>query len=78
MSSGRQSNPVTIQPVVKGYRENALGWEPDQSFDESPLSDITCEVAIHEVKIGEVLQDFVTRSSYSILVRKKNTQLVLY
>jgi hypothetical protein len=31
-SSGRQSNPVTVQPVVKGYRENTLGWEPDLSF----------------------------------------------
>jgi hypothetical protein len=64
MSSGGQSIPVTVQPVVTGYGENTLVWEPDLSFGAPPPSDITYDVLVSGVKIGGVPQDF----TYQVII----------
>lgn len=58
MSSGGQGIPVAVQPVVSGYGENTLVWEPDLSFDEPPPSDTVYNVTVRGVEIDSVAYDF--------------------
>jgi uncharacterized protein YkwD len=58
MSSGGQGIPVAVQPVVIGYGENTLVWEPDLSFGEPPPTDTGFSVIVSGVKIGGVPHDF--------------------
>ena len=59
MSSGGQGIPVTVQPVVIGYGENTLVWEPDLSIGAPPPTDTVFSVIVNGVKIGGVPHDFV-------------------
>jgi uncharacterized protein YkwD len=58
MSSGGQGIPLTLQPVVIGYGENTLVWEPNLSFGTPPPSDTAFNVTVRGVKINGVLHEF--------------------
>lgn len=64
MSSGGQGIPVDVQPVVNGYGENTLVWEPDLSFGAPPASDTVYDVIVRGVKIGGAPRDF----AYQVVV----------
>ena len=53
----------TVHPVVNGYGENTLVWEPDLSFG-APSGDTAYNVTVRGVKIGGVPRDF----AYQVLV----------
>jgi len=58
MSSGGQSIPLTVRPVVYGYGENTLVWEPALSFGSPPPGDIAYAVTVSGVEINSELHDF--------------------
>lgn len=64
MSSGGHSIPVAVQPVVSGYGENTLVWEPGLSFGAPPPSDTAYRVTVSGVAIGGVTRDF----AYDVIV----------
>lgn len=64
MSSGGHGIPVVVQPVVYGYGENTLVWEPDLPFGAPPAGDTAYNVAIQGVRIGGVPHDF----AYQVIV----------
>jgi len=49
---------VTLQPVVDGYGENTLVWEPNDTFTSAPASDVTYHVTINNVIISGSPQTF--------------------
>jgi uncharacterized protein YkwD len=58
MSSGGHSIPVDVQPVVNGYGENTLVWEPDMAFGAPPPNDTAYSVAVSGVEIAGLPHDF--------------------
>jgi hypothetical protein len=64
MSTAGQNVPLTLQPVVNGYGENTLVWEPDLSFGSPPSADVSYTVTVRHVGIGAALYDF----SYQVTV----------
>jgi hypothetical protein len=64
MSSEGQSIPVSVQPVVNGYGENTLVWEPSLIIGSPPPNDITFSVVVKGVKIGGVEHNY----SYQVIV----------
>ena len=58
MSSGGESIPLTVKPVVNGYGENTLVWEPDLSYGAPPSSDTAYDVIVSGVEIHGVPRDF--------------------
>ena len=64
MSSGGHGISVSVQPVVYGYGENTLVWEPDLSFGAPPPSDTVYDVVVQGVRIGSVPNDF----AYQVIV----------
>lgn len=64
MSSGGQGISVAVQPVVYGYGENTLVWEPDLSFGSPPAGDTAYNVAVQGVRISGVPRDF----AYQVIV----------
>jgi hypothetical protein len=64
MSAGGQAIPVAVQPVVNGYGENTLVWEPGLSFGSPPGADTAYDVAVGGVVIGGAPRDF----SYRVIV----------
>ncbi len=55
---------VTVSPVVNGFGENTLVWEPGDSFGSVPGSDTTYQVMLTHVGINGSLQSF----SYQVIV----------
>jgi uncharacterized protein YkwD len=64
MSTDGQVISVTLQPVVNGYGENTLVWEPDLFFGVPPTSDTVYDVTVSGVSIDGVLHDF----SYQVIL----------
>ena len=64
MSSGGHGIAVDVQPVVNGYGENTLVWEPDLSFGAPPTNDTVYDVILRGVKIGGAPHDF----AYQVIV----------
>lgn len=64
MARNGSSISVSVKPVVNGYGENTLVWEPNASFGVAPTSDITYTVSVRNVLVGSVYQDF----AYSVIV----------
>jgi hypothetical protein len=58
MSSGGLDIPVAVLPVVIGYGENTLVWEPELSFGVPPPNDTLYNVIVSGVKISSVPHDF--------------------
>ena len=58
MSSGGHSISVSVQPVVYGYGENTLVWEPDLSFGAPPAGDTAYTVTVQGVRIGGLPRNF--------------------
>jgi hypothetical protein len=46
MSSAGHGITLKVQPVVNGYGENMLVWEPDLSFGTPPTSDTIYSVTV--------------------------------
>jgi uncharacterized protein YkwD len=59
MSTGGQAVPLAVQPVVNGYGENTLVWEPDLKVDVLSAGDTAYNVSINGVKINGVAHDFI-------------------
>jgi uncharacterized protein YkwD len=64
MTSGGKSVALALQPVVNGYGDNTLVWEPDAIFSAPPASDIVYTVAVNQVIIGGVPRNF----TYDVIV----------
>ncbi len=64
MRSGGHGIPVTVRPVVDGYGENTLVWEPELSFGNPPAGDTAYEVAVSQVKIDGGWRSF----SYRVII----------
>jgi hypothetical protein len=64
MSSGGHSISVSVQPVVNGYGENTLVWEPDLSTGTPPAGDTAYNVTVQGVRIGGVPRNF----AYQVIV----------
>jgi len=58
MSSGGQGIPLTVQPVVYGYGENTLVWEPALSFGSPLPGDTAYDVTVSGVEINGELRNF--------------------
>jgi hypothetical protein len=71
MSTEGQNVPLTLQPIVNGYGENTLVWEPALSFGSPPSADTSYTVAVHHVGIGAALYDF----SYQVTVFDPGTSV---
>jgi uncharacterized protein YkwD len=63
MSSGGSSVGVSVRPVVNGYGENTLVWEPAATFGP-PGADTTYSVSVNGVLIGGSPRSF----SYDVIV----------
>jgi uncharacterized protein YkwD len=61
MSSGGKGVAVAVQPVINGYGENTLVWEPSLSFGTPPAGDTAYEVRVSQVRIGGAWRDFAYR-----------------
>ena len=59
MNAGGQNISLTVQPIVNGYGENTLVWEPALSFGSPPSTDTSYAVAVRHVGIGAAFYDFV-------------------
>lgn len=64
MSTGGQGIPVDVKPVVYGYGENTLVWEPDLSFGAPPPNDIVYDVTVNAVKISGMPYEF----TYQVII----------
>jgi len=64
MSSGGNSIPVSVQPVVNGYGENTLVWEPELVFGSSPAADEVYTVTVNSVTISGQAHNF----SYQVII----------
>ena len=64
MSSEGQSILVSVQPVVNGYGENTLVWDPSLTIGSPPPNDITYSVVVKGVKIGGIEHNY----SYQVIV----------
>ena len=58
MNKNGTSLGLTVQPVVNGYGENTLVWEPNDSFSAAPSTDISYDVTINNVIINGSPQSF--------------------
>ncbi len=58
MSTAGGNIPLTLQPVVNGYGENTLVWEPALSFGSPPGADTTYTVVVRHVGIDALYRDF--------------------
>jgi hypothetical protein len=68
----RGSAPIAAVglPVVDGYGENTLVWEPQVDLSQPPSTDTTYTVSVQGVIIGGVSRDFV----YAVTVFDPGTQ----
>lgn len=64
MKSGGNNYTVHIQPIVNGYGENTLVWEPVLDFERPPGSDRFFYVSVTNVLINGSPRDF----SYTVIV----------
>jgi hypothetical protein len=64
MSAGGEDIPLALQPVVNGYGENTLVWQPDLAFDQPPQDDTSYTVLVRRVGIGGAFHDF----SYQVTI----------
>lgn len=64
MTRNGSSISASVKPVVNGYGENTLVWEPAASFGVAPTSDITYTVSVQNVLVGSVYRDF----AYTVIV----------
>lgn len=64
MSSGGHGIPVAVLPVVNGYGENTLVWEPDLSFSGPPPGDTAYNVTVQGVKVDGTPRNF----AYQVIV----------
>jgi uncharacterized protein YkwD len=70
MTSGGGTISVSQKPVVDGYGENTLVWEPDATFGTPPVLDEIYTVSINNVIIGGNPRDFV----YDVIVFDPGSQ----
>jgi uncharacterized protein YkwD len=64
ITSDGKSVALALQPVVNGYGDNTLVWEPDATFSAPPISDIVYTVAINQMIIGGVFRNF----TYDVII----------
>lgn len=64
MSAAGEDISLTLQPVVNGYGENTLVWQPDLAFDQPPQDDTSYTVLVRRVGIGGAFHDF----SYQVTI----------
>jgi hypothetical protein len=64
MSSGGDEIPVSVQPIVYGYGENTLVWEPEIDLGSPPASDEIYSVTVSSVLISEQAHNF----SYQVII----------
>lgn len=55
---------LTVQPIVNGFGENTMTWEPVIPIGTPPLTDLRYTVTVHNVGIGGSSQTF----SYDVVV----------
>ncbi len=72
MRSNSGNIPVEIQPVVDGYGENTLVWEPQTAFGAQPASDTTYSVFVRDVMVGGDQRDF----SYEVTIFDPDSQSI--
>ncbi len=70
MSSNGSNIPLSIKPVVYGYGENTLVWEPNVSSGTRPTEDTNYNITISNVKIGNVFHTF----SYQVIIFDPSAQ----
>jgi hypothetical protein len=58
MSKNGSPLSLTVSSVVNGFGENTLVWEPNDSFDAAPASDIPYQVTVNNVIINGMPQSF--------------------
>lgn len=63
MSSGGESIPVALNKLANGYGDNALVWEPAESFGSAPPADKSYSVSVSNVLIEGMPTDF----SYDVI-----------
>lgn len=64
MSKNGSPLGVTVSPVVNGFGENTLVWEPGDTFGSAPGSDITYQITLNNVVINGTPQSF----GYQVIV----------
>lgn len=62
--------PLSIKPVVYGYGENTLVWEPNVPTGTRPTEDTIYSVIVSNVMIGNVIHAF----SYQVIIFDPGTQ----
>ena len=70
MSSGGAPISLAVQPLVNGYGENTLVWEPDESLGIQPTSDKTITIQVNNVKISGQPRNF----EYQVIVFDPQTE----
>ncbi len=70
MTSGPDHIAVTLQPVVNGYGENTLVWEPGLEFGIAPSSDVSYTVTVSSVKISGQSKSF----TYNVVIINPDSQ----
>lgn len=56
--------PLNVQPVVTGYGDNTLVWQPDASFNSAPTADTPYTVHIQNVLVNGMPRSY----SYTVTV----------
>ena len=69
VSQGKQI-PVHVQPIVNGYGENTIVWEPELGLERPPPADRSYLVAVSDVLINGVMEDFV----YEVIIFDPGTE----
>lgn len=64
MEQGGGNVSLTVNPILNGYGENTLVWEPQIAFDTPPATDTPLTVHINNVFIGNIPQSF----TYEVIV----------
>jgi hypothetical protein len=64
MKKNGQNLTLQKNPVLNGYGENTLVWEPNDNFGQAPTNDITYDVTITNVNINGQSQNF----SYQVII----------
>jgi len=61
--------PLRVLPIVDGFGENTIVWEPETSVGECPEADLWYSVQVHNVRAGSRIQHF----SYVVIVFDPDT-----
>jgi uncharacterized protein YkwD len=70
--SNAGSIPVQLQPVVDGYGENTIVWEPQVAFGTPPASDTAYSVLVRDVLVGGNRRDF----PYEVIIFDPDSQSI--